>query len=63
MTQWFVVNTRPRQEQVALDNLQRQGYRAYLHTAEGIEQKAVLMKKSCSEKSRNAQLWNRRLGC
>ena len=30
MTQWFVVNTKPRQEQVALDNLQRQGYHAYL---------------------------------
>ncbi|MDF1629701.1 MAG: transcription termination/antitermination NusG family protein [Alcanivoracaceae bacterium] len=29
-SQWFVVNTKPRQEQVALDNLQRQGYHAYL---------------------------------
>lgn len=28
--QWFVVNTKPRQEQVALDNLQRQGYQVYL---------------------------------
>lgn len=28
--EWFVVNTKPRQEQVALDNLQRQGYHAYL---------------------------------
>jgi len=28
--EWFVVNTKPRQEQVALENLQRQGYCAYL---------------------------------
>ena len=29
-SQWFVVNTKPRQEQVARDNLQRQGYHVYL---------------------------------
>jgi transcriptional antiterminator RfaH len=29
-SQWFVVSTKPRQEQVALDNLQRQGFHAYL---------------------------------
>lgn len=28
--EWFVVSTRPRQEQVALVNLERQGYCAYL---------------------------------
>lgn len=28
--QWFVVSTKPRQEQTALENLQRQAYQAYL---------------------------------
>ena len=27
---WFVVQTKPRQEQIALDNLSRQGYHSYL---------------------------------
>lgn len=27
---WFVVQTKPRQEHIALDNLERQGYHAYL---------------------------------
>ena len=29
---WFVVHTKPRQEQVALENLERQGYTCYLPT-------------------------------
>ena len=29
---WYVVNTKPRQEKCALDNLHRQGYQCYLPT-------------------------------
>ena len=32
--QWYVVHTKPRQEQRALENLERQGYRAWLPTIE-----------------------------
>ena len=40
---WYLVQTKPRQEQCALDNLQRQGYECYLPTlrAEKIRQGAV----------------------
>ena len=39
---WYLVQTKPRQEQCALDNLQRQGYECYLPTlrAEKIRQGA-----------------------
>ncbi len=30
--QWYLVHTKPRQEQCALENLQRQGYECYLPT-------------------------------
>ncbi len=29
MEKWYVIRTKPRKEQVALENLQRQGYRCY----------------------------------
>jgi transcriptional antiterminator RfaH len=32
--QWFVIHTKPRQEQRALENLERQGYQAWLPTIE-----------------------------
>jgi transcriptional antiterminator RfaH len=32
--QWYVIHTKPRQEQRALENLERQGYRAWLPTIE-----------------------------
>ena len=32
--QWFVIHTKPRQEQRALENLERQGYLAWLPTIE-----------------------------
>jgi transcriptional antiterminator RfaH len=32
--QWYVIHTKPRQEQRALDNLQRQGFQAWLPTIE-----------------------------
>jgi len=32
--QWYVVHTKPRQEQRALENLQRQGFQAWLPTIE-----------------------------
>ena len=32
--QWFAVVTKPRQEQIAVENLQRQGYECYLPMAE-----------------------------
>ncbi|MEY3490244.1 MAG: transcription antitermination protein RfaH, partial [Pseudomonadota bacterium] len=32
--QWYVVHTKPRQEQRALENLQRQGFKAWLPTIE-----------------------------
>ena len=40
---WYLVQTKPRQEQCALQNLQRQGYECYLPTlrAEKIRQGAV----------------------
>jgi transcriptional antiterminator RfaH len=32
--QWYVIHTKPRQEQRALDNLERQGFQAWLPTIE-----------------------------
>jgi transcriptional antiterminator RfaH len=32
--QWYVIHTKPRQEQRAVENLERQGYRAWLPTIE-----------------------------
>lgn len=32
--QWYVIHSKPRQEQRALENLERQGYRAWLPTIE-----------------------------
>lgn len=43
--QWYLVHTKPRQEQCALENLQRQGYECYLPTmlSEKLRQRKLLV--------------------